>query len=90
MNVLNAERVKALFMQEAVLIGVTDGVPLYRAEELFGSDAAQFAFASKNSNLFGIGNFDLPYLTYKGFQLAASYCNVKNIYKSLNKEAKTA
>lgn len=90
MNVLNAEQVKALFMQEAILIGNTDAVPLYRAEELFGTEAAQFAVKSKNSNSFGIGNFDLPYLTYKGFQFAASYCNVEKIYKSLVKEAKTA
>lgn len=79
---LNNTQVKELFEREAVLLGSSDGVPCYRAEELFGEKAVKFATRLKtgeNSNCFGIGDYDLWYLTLKGFRMAAAYSNVLEI-----------
>lgn len=89
---LNSNQVKELFEQEAVLIGGRDGVPLYRVRELFGDRAAGFA-AGGDSNyggdhsLFGVGDFQLPYVTYTGFQRAASFANVENIRDTVGESA---
>ena len=86
MQLLNSEQVRQLFEQEAILIGSRDGVPVYRAVELFGSDAAWYAYGLANagmySNIFGVGDFQLHYLTFRGFQQAASYANVQAIGES--------
>lgn len=39
---LNNTQIKQLFEREAMLIGTADGVPVYRAAEVFGRRAAQF------------------------------------------------
>ena len=39
---LNSTQVKQLFERESILIGTADGVPVYRAAEVFGRRAAQF------------------------------------------------
>lgn len=44
---LNLEQVKMLFAKEAVVFSGNNGVPLYRATELFGEEAAQFAARKK-------------------------------------------
>lgn len=86
MQLLNSNHVKQLFEQEAVLIGSSDGVPAYRAVELFGSEAVKYAINPTNLetcfNIFGVGDFQLDYLTFAGFQKAASYANVLEIKKS--------
>lgn len=88
-RILNKEQVQDLFQKEAVLIGQFDVVPLYRATELFGDKAVEYAYGVKDSsNCFGIGNYSLPYLTYKGFQLAASFRNVEIVYKSMDNKTK--
>lgn len=81
MKLLNESETKELFGREAILIGSSDGVPLFRAAELFGEKAAEFASAKPGDghNLFGIGCFNLAYLNFKGFQKAASYANVEEI-----------
>ena len=92
---LNCAQVKALFEQEAILIGSQDVVPEYRATELFGKEAVGFVSRCSKTgnwfNCFGIGGFQLFYLTYAGFQQAASYANVQTIctgQKDREKKAK--
>ena len=86
MQLLNSDHVKQLFEQEAVLTGSSDGVPAYRAVELFGSEAVQYAANPTNAgiyfNIFDKGDFQLRYLTFAGFRQAASYANVLEIEKS--------
>lgn len=86
MQLLNSNHVKQLFEQEAVLIGSSEGVPAYRAVELFGSEAVQYAADPTNAgicfNIFDTGDFQLRYLTFAGFRQAASYANVLEIEKS--------
>ncbi|MEY8372666.1 hypothetical protein AAK912_04215 [Merdimmobilis hominis] len=81
MKLLNESETKELFGREAILIGSSDGVPLFRAVELFGGRAAEFASAEpgKGFNVYGTGKFQLPYLDYCGFRRAASYANVQEI-----------
>lgn len=86
---LNTQQVKFLFQNEAVILGVCDGVPLYRAAELFGEKAAKFATEKGTvdmghrrivySNSFGIRDYDCAYLTMDGFCAAATYANVQEI-----------
>ena len=80
---LNCAQVKALFEQEAILIGSHDAVPEYRAIELFGKKAVDFAETRSQAGrwftCFCSGGNVLTYLTYAGFQQAASYANVQMI-----------
>ena len=87
MNLLNKAQVDELFRREAVFLGSGDNVPESRVAELFGADAVNFAKRGKatigeNFNGYGIGDFTLQYLTYKGFQAAASYSNVKQMQRA--------
>ncbi len=86
---LNSTQVKQLFEREAILIGTADGVPVYRAAEVFGHQAAQFACNPSEylGSTFGIGDFQLDYLTYRGFQQAASYANVEEIARVQGRES---
>lgn len=80
---LNAAQVRALFDREAVLLGAEDKVPEFRAEALFGRDAVEHAHRmgrncpGRYSNGYGVGDFTLAALTFRGFQAAASFCNVQ-------------
>ncbi len=78
---LNHAQTKELFESNAVLIGRTDGVPRHRVVELFGENAAEFGAGKPGNgyNGYGIGDFTLWYLNYKGFQMAATYYNIKQI-----------
>lgn len=86
---LNAQQARLLFESEAVLLGDHDGVPIFRAAELFGKKAAEFAseiFMIKNgqrcviySSYFGVGDYQCHYLTMEGFLVAASYANVEEV-----------
>ncbi len=80
---LNSKQVNQLFQQNAVLIGNVDGMPKYQAVELFGEEAVDFVMGMNCSNgyynEYGIGNYDAAYLTYKGFQTAATYVNIREI-----------
>lgn len=87
---LNSKQVKELFENEAVLIGSRDVVPLYRVRELFGDRAAGFVdgkYEQKWSNLFGVGDFQLPYVTFEGFQYAASFANVEEVRDTVGESA---
>lgn len=84
---LNNNQVKELFEREVILIGSKDAVPTYRAAELFGKAAAEYAGdLSVNpgvyANVFMIDGYDLHYLTLKGFMRAATYQNIEEIRKA--------
>jgi len=80
---LNSKQVDQLFQQNAVLIGNADGMPKYRAAELFGKEAVDYVMGRDYRNgyykEYGIGNFYASYLTYSGFQTAATYVNIREI-----------
>ncbi len=80
---LNKEQVNLLFRQNAVLIGDVDGMPRYRAEELFGKEAVGCVIGVESrcgySDVYGIGNCGILYLTYRGFQAVATYANIREI-----------
>ncbi len=80
---LNKEQVNLLFRQNAVLIGDADGMPRYRAEELFGEEAVDYVMSRdcRNGyyNWYSIRGYDAPYLTYRGFQVVATYVNIQEI-----------
>jgi len=80
---LNSKQVDQLFRQNAILFGNKDGVPKYLAVELFGKEAVDFTINSDwhdgYYNEYGIGNYDASYLTYRGFQEAATYVNIREI-----------
>lgn len=85
----NDAQVKSLFDREAILIGSRDVVPIYRVKQLFGEGAAQFVWKpceNDLSNAFGIGNRNLGYVNYRGFQMAASYFNVEVVCRDIPEE----
>lgn len=83
---LSSTQVKELFEKEAVLFGVRDGVLTERATELFGSKAIDFASKAAEDWIggFGVGNYTAYYLTFAGFQQAASFANVEEINDLIN------
>lgn len=87
----NRHQLKELFEKEAVFIGQQDTVPLYRVVELFGIKAAGWAVRggslSPNYDIFGVGAFQLPYLTYEGFLAAATFANVEEIRDTVGQAA---
>lgn len=88
MAVLSKVQVDALFRREAILISDKDMVPEYRAIELFGDEAVNFACknGSKYHNGFGVGDFTVMCLTYRGFQMAATYSNVQQLRDAAKNE----
>ena len=81
MKTYNELMVKELFSRESVLLGSSNGVPVHRAVALFSKGAVEHAKTLKLWNGYGIGDFTLGYLTYKGFQAAASFYNVQQLRK---------
>lgn len=81
MGILNKAQVEELFRREAVMLGSEDRVPEYRVTALFGKYAVKHAKTLKLWNSYGTGDFSLGYLTYKGFQAAASFYNVQQLRK---------
>lgn len=80
--VLTKMQADALFRREAVLIGTEDVVPIFRVAALFGEDAvnhAQDLSAGRYSSGYGVGDYTLMYLTFRGFQAAASFYNVQQL-----------
>lgn len=75
---LNNTQALHIFAKESYLFGDTDGLPLYRAEEIFGVDAVRFAIKKHTENKFtydayDIGNYTVEYLTFDGVQEAITY-----------------
>lgn len=79
-----------LFAENAVLFGLTDGVPKQVAIKLFGTAAVDFAERMQSpgavSNGYGIGDYTAFYLTEYGFYIAATYCNVVRIREEYSKK----
>ncbi len=88
---LNSKQVDQLFQQNAVLFGSRDGVPEYRVTELFGEAAANFSIRLNrnggNHSVYGTGDYGVPYFTYNGFQVAATYTNIQEV--KMQESAKT-
>lgn len=81
----NKSDVDMLFNKVKVLIGSIDAAPEYAVKDLFGESAVDFAKrlgAGENFSGYGIGDYTANYLTYKGFQTAATFVNVKEIRKT--------
>lgn len=84
MDVLNKKQVDELFYREAVMINGCDVVPDFRAEALFGAESVKFARSLSGchyGNGYGVGDYTLMYISYKGFQVAATYYNVRRLQK---------
>lgn len=88
MHTMNAAQVKAVFERESILLGREDMVPEYRAATLFGKEAVDHACRLNRAaagglyvNGYGIGDYTLSALTYRGFLAAASYYNVQQLRK---------
>lgn len=79
MEILNKAQVDALFEREAVLFGTEDGAPRFRAVAMFGAGAVEHAENLGYSNGYGVRDYNLIYLTYRGFLAAASYYNVQQL-----------
>lgn len=92
LKTLNLQQVDELFDKEAICIGDKNGVPVYRAVEIFGEEAVDFSrrlsdtknkYGSKREasfNAYGIGeNYALNYVTQKAFRIAATYHNINSI-----------
>lgn len=83
MKALNKTQVSALFEQEAVLMGTEDCVPECRAAELFGKEAVEHArnmdraAPGRYADGYGVGDYTMSVLTFRGFQVAASFHNVQ-------------
>lgn len=75
--------IKQLFEKKSILIKNRDVIPSYEVKKMLGEDALEHAKRFNNpryNNSYGIGCFTLDYLTYEGFQIAATFYNVKNIH----------
>ena len=87
MKELNKAQVAALFEREAVLMGSEDMVPEHRAAALFGNDAVEHAKRmdgaahARYTNGYGVGDYTMFALTFRGFQAAASFYNVQLLRK---------
>ena len=85
MDVLNKDQVAALFEREAVLLGTENSVPDFRSVALFGKEAVEHAHRMNASeggcyvSGYGIGDYTLFGLTFRGFQAAASFLNVQRM-----------
>lgn len=93
MKSLNKEQVAALFEHEAVLLGTENRIPDFRAVALFGEDAVKHAHKMDTGSPghyadgYGIGDYTLSALTYRGFQAAASFFNVQLLRRETEQDA---
>ena len=82
MKQLNKAQVAALFEREAILICTEDSVPEFRAVALFGKEAFEHVRKMPPGtywNVYTAGGSAITYLTFRGFQAAASFHNVQLI-----------
>lgn len=89
---INLERAKALFWEESIVLNGSGGVPLSRVKELFGEEAAEFAFGGdrvkamgRYANGFGLKNDIILYLYLEGFLKSATYANIQWLAKKEGK-----
>lgn len=84
MDALKKDQVNELFQLMAVMIAGHDVVPKHRVEKLFGEESFDFAFrmaGARHGNGYGVGDYTLEYINYKGFLIAATYYNVRRLQK---------
>lgn len=92
MEELNKDQVAALFEREAVLLGTENSVPDFRAVALFGKKAVEHAHRMNVSERgryvsgYGIGDYTLFGLTFRGFQAAASFFNVQRLRREASEQ----
>lgn len=85
MQALNAAQVRELFEREAILLGSEDMVPDFRAVSLFGKEAVKHAHRRNAENPgyfangYGVGDYTMTALTFRGFRAAASFFNVQTL-----------
>lgn len=76
----NAEQVKLMFDEHAILFYDQEGVTFYDAIVLFGKDSVDFSYhyADRGVDIISFGENDLwePFYTYRGFCLVATYANL--------------
>lgn len=80
MKELNKAQVTALFEREAVLIGSEDAVSAFRVSALFGKEAVEYVHKLTPGdywNAYTAGGTIVRYVTFRGFQAAASFHNVQ-------------
>ncbi len=86
------DEVKRLFEDESVLIGTQDVAPEYVVKKIFGKEAYDYVRRNdieKCTNGYGVGNYTAIYFTYRAFQYAATYCNIREIEEIMKKEGVT-
>ncbi|MEA4805237.1 hypothetical protein [Acetobacterium wieringae] len=81
---LNSAQIKELFEKEAVAFLEWEGVPIYRAIELFGIEAVDAGMDEKEGETLYCGykiegGYIAWHLLYKGFRKAATYANAEEI-----------
>ena len=77
---MNKAEAMKLFEEKACLVGERDVIPKREAKKITGSKAIDFAGGQKIGcvSLYGIGDYQMSYLTKEGFFLAVTYMNVAN------------
>lgn len=91
MELYNSAQTKALFEREAVLMGTEDKIPSYRVAAILGQDAVNHVHSMDRAkpgsfaNGYGVGDFTLDALTFKGFRAAVSFYNVQQLRKEAQK-----
>ena len=88
------KQLEKIFKREALVFGETEGfvpfsakegLPMYRAREIFGDAAVDFACEMrKDGSLWNIyfvdgGNHKAKFLKWDGLTVAAAYCNVMSV-----------
>ena len=75
---INKMQAIKLFEENACLVGDRDVIPSKNAMKIVDQNAINFAGRMKRgcSSLYGIGDYNIEYLTREGFFLAVTYMNV--------------
>lgn len=85
MELYSSAQAKVLFEREAVLMGTADMVPDFRVAALLGKEAVEHVHRLDSArpgcfaNGYGVGDFTLDALTFRGFQAAVSFYNVQRL-----------
>lgn len=81
MNRITKANAEKLYSENAVLVGLKDGIPEDTAKRLLGEESIAFAHRMEKypgtlCNAYGAGGYTLKYLTLEGFLTACTYTNV--------------
>lgn len=84
------DAIKELFKDVSIYVVDRYVAPMERCTDIFGEKATEFAAhleLAKYASSYGIGYFQLNYLTEKGFNIAATYCNIAEYKEEVDKKA---